>query len=95
MRRFDLPFPSLWLILFLLLLCRNRALVPGSHKKVQEINAFREKHWVGESSERRWIGKGSPFIEPFSANGLMPAVTNVMAGDMVLFDTATFHGGCC
>jgi hypothetical protein len=67
------------------------ALVPGSHKKVEEIQSARAKNWIGTGKDRRWVGKGSPFIEPFSSNGLMPVVTNVKAGDMVLFDTATFH----
>ena len=67
------------------------ALVPGSHKKVKEIQAVRDKNWVGTGKDRRWVGKGSPFIEPFSSNGLMPVVTSVKAGDMCLFDTATYH----
>jgi hypothetical protein len=33
-------------------------------------------------------------LEPFTAQGLSPAVTNIKAGDMVLFDTRTLHGGC-
>ena len=48
------------------------ALVPGSHKKVKEIQAVRDKNWVGTGKDRRWAGKGSPFIEPFSSNGLVP-----------------------
>lgn len=67
------------------------ALVSGSHKKVTQILAVREKYWAGTGKDRRWVGAGSPYIEPFRKNGLMPVVTNVKAGDMVLFDTATFH----
>ena len=52
------------------------ALVPGSHKKVEEIQSARAKNWIGTGKDRRWVGKGSPFIEPFSSNGLMPVVTN-------------------
>merc|ERR1711918_133072 len=32
-------------------------------------------------------------IEPFTAYGLAPVVTNIKAGDCVLFDTRLFHGG--
>ena len=39
---------------------------------------------------RRWTGEGEPgdFHEPFTSIGLTPSVTNVKAGDMVIFDTA-------
>ena len=39
---------------------------------------------------RRWTGAGEPgdFHEPFTSIGLTPSVTNVKAGDMVIFDTA-------
>lgn len=33
-------------------------------------------------------------LEGFHANGLTPAVSSIHAGDLVIFDTAMFHGGC-
>lgn len=70
------------------------ALVPGSHLKVDEINAsrqkLRDKRGLTEA-ERTTLACD---IEPFTANGLMPVVSAVKAGDCVLFDTRTFHGGC-
>ena len=35
--------------------------------KVKEIEAVRERNWVGEGQERKWVGEGSRFIEPFTA----------------------------
>ena len=51
----------------LLLGCSLSALVPGSHKKVREIEAHKKRNWVGEGQERKWVGEGSRFIEPFTA----------------------------
>jgi hypothetical protein len=71
------------------------AVVPGSHRKVQEI----EERW-----HLKWgLDKGAPRsaqakllaaadLEPFEQCGLTPCVTNVKAGDCVLFDTGLFHG---
>ena len=47
--------------------CSLSALVPGSHKKVREIEAHKKRNWVGEGQERKWVGEGSRFIEPFTA----------------------------
>ena len=55
------------------------AIVPGSHRRVTEIRAVREQH--GGAND--WTGPGSPYIEPFRAAGLRPAVSRVKAGDMV------------
>jgi len=56
------------------------AIVPGSHRKVKEINAWREQH--GNT------------LEAFTTCGLTPAVLNCKAGSLVLFDTALFHSEC-
>ena len=47
-------------------------LSPGSHLKVDEINASRQQR--------------EGMIDHFTANGLLPAVTNVKGGDCVLFE---------
>ena len=66
------------------------AIVPGSHKKekVEAIQREREKHWQGEGQDRTWTGPGTPqtFMEAFTSQGLTPSVTNVKAGDLVLFE---------
>ena len=64
------------------------AIVPGSHRKVAEINAYREAHGLqrgrgGGGAENA----GAP--REFWENGLTPAVLDAKAGDLVLFDTAT------
>ena len=33
-------------------------------------------------------------MEQYTSIGLTPCVTNVIAGDLVLFDTAMYHAGC-
>ena len=65
------------------------AIVPGSHRKVAEINAYREAHGLqrgrgGGGAENA----GAP--REFWDNGLTPAVLDAKAGDLVLFDTATW-----
>ena len=59
---------------------RRSALVPGSHTKVKEIEAVRERNWVGEGQERKWVGEGSRFIEPFTAVSAMMLSSSVFAG---------------
>ena len=66
-------FSELLLRLFL------SALVPGSHVKVKEIEAVREKNWVGEGQERKWVGEGSRFIEPFAAVRAMFYICGLVA----------------
>lgn len=82
------------------------AVVPGSHKHVEHINEMRQEMWQHDDTKekgtrewwqsRTWAGKGKPgdFHEPFTSVGLVPSVTNVKAGDMVIFDTALYHSGC-
>ncbi len=71
------------------------ALVPGSHRKVKEIEERWHQKWGREgggqrSSEERLLAASD--LEPFERCGLTPCVTNIKAGDCVLFDTALFHG---
>gem|GEM_PF-2012434 len=83
------------------------AIVPGSHKLVEEIQEMRARNWEVEEdvksstkkdwwATRKWVGEGEPDedAEQFTSLGLTPCVTNVKAGDMVIFDTALFHAGC-
>ena len=67
------------------------AVVPGSHKLVPEINTIRESRIVGEGHNRKYIGPAAneaSDLDPFLLNGLNPSVTNITAGDLVVFDTA-------
>ena len=70
------------------------ALVPGSHRKVQQIEERWHQKWGLEgaqrSAEERLLAAAD--LEPFERCGLTPCVTNIKAGDCVLFDTALFHG---
>jgi hypothetical protein len=71
------------------------ALVPGSHRKVREIEERWHQKWGREghgqrSAEERLLAAAD--VEPFERYGLTPCVTNIKAGDCVLFDTALFHG---
>lgn len=74
------------------------ALVPGSHLKVGEIEEVRTRKWDTKHQRAEWTEADrlafAADLEPFTAQGLSPVVTNIKAGDMVLFDTRTFHGGC-
>ncbi len=82
------------------------AVVPRSHKRVPEIQAHRDRNWKFDKTttphtkawwdSRQWLGKGTPEedVEQYTSLGLTPRVTNVRAGDMVIFDTALFHAGC-
>ena len=74
------------------------AIVPGSHKEenVKAIEEYRRSLWKtvdkadGSGKERVWQGEGRPeeAMEQYTSIGLTPCVTNVIAGDLVLFDTA-------
>lgn len=69
------------------------AVVPGSHRKVREIEERWHQKWGREgqrSAEERLLAAAD--LEPFERYGLTPCVTNIKAGDCVLFDTALFHG---
>jgi len=71
------------------------ALVPGSHRRVQEIEDRWHQKWGLEghrkhSDRERLLAAAD--LEPFEQCGLTPCVTNIKAGDCVLFDTALFHG---
>jgi phytanoyl-CoA dioxygenase PhyH len=71
------------------------ALVPGSHRKVREIEERWKQKWGlaggGQRSDRERLLAAAD-LEPFERCGLTPCVTNIKAGDCVLFDTALFHG---
>ena len=61
------------------------AVVPGSHKLVPEINAFRK---MRTDSDGKYIGPAASEaadIECFTANGLTPCVSCIRAGDLVIF----------
>ena len=67
----------------------STAIVPGSHKKVAEIGAVRQRKY-GSATPTKGTAKRLAFAadtEPFTACGLQPCVTNVKAGDAILFDT--------
>ena len=76
------------------------AIVPGSHKEenVKAIEEYRRSLWKtvdkadGSGKERVWQGQGRPeeAMEQYTSIGLTPCVTNVIAGDLVLFDTAMY-----
>lgn len=69
------------------------AVVPGSHRKVREIEERWHQKWGREgqrTAEERLLAAAD--LEPFERYGLTPCVTNIKAGDCVLFDTALFHG---
>jgi hypothetical protein len=69
------------------------ALVPGSHRKVREIEERWNQKWGSQgklSAEQRLLAAAD--LEPFERCGLTPCVTNIEAGDCVLFDTGLFHG---
>jgi hypothetical protein len=50
----------------------------------------------GSGKERVWVGQGDPAedLEQYTKIGLTPCVTNIKAGDLVIFDTGMFHAGC-
>ncbi|HEU4578541.1 MAG TPA: phytanoyl-CoA dioxygenase family protein [Polyangiaceae bacterium] len=69
------------------------ALVPGSHRKVREIEERWNQKWGSQgkqSAEQRLLAAAD--LEPFERCGLTPCVTHIKAGDCVLFDTGLFHG---
>jgi hypothetical protein len=71
------------------------AVVPGSHRKVREIQERWHQKWVVESPAARSAGerlRAAADLEPFEQCGLTPCVTHIQAGDCVLFDTGLFHG---
>jgi hypothetical protein len=94
----DFKGPEYYAIVPLFDMNRNTgatALVPGSHRKVQEIEERWHQKWGPEghgqrSAEDRLLAAAD--LEPFERYGLTPCVTNIKAGDCVLFDTALFHG---
>jgi hypothetical protein len=71
------------------------ALVPGSHRRVQEIEERWHQKWGLNGHDQRSAEEkllAAADLEPFERYGLTPCVTNIKAGDCVLFDTALFHG---
>jgi hypothetical protein len=71
------------------------ALVPGSHRKVREVEEHWHQKWGLESKGSRSREEkllAASDLEPFERCGLIPCVTHIQAGDCVLFDTALFHG---
>jgi hypothetical protein len=90
--------PEYYAILPLFDMNRNTgstALVPGSHRKVKEIEARWHQKWAlagnGPRSKEERL-QAAADLEPFEQFGLTPCVTHIEAGDAVLFDTALFHG---
>lgn len=71
------------------------ALVPGSHRKVREIEACWHQKWGLDGRAQRSAEaklQAAADLEPFERCGLTPSVTNIKAGDGVLFHTGLFHG---
>jgi hypothetical protein len=70
------------------------AVVPGSHRKVCEIEEQWKVKWgkgrAQGGAEEKLLAAAD--LEPFEKFGLTPCVTNIKAGDCVLFDTGLFHG---
>ena len=68
------------------------AIAPGSHKrdKVEFINAYREEH----QQEMQVETDPARYLRPFSECGLTVGPVVAKAGELVLFDTAMFHGYC-
>ena len=68
------------------------AIAPGSHKqdKVAFINAYRQEHQQ-EMQDETDPGR---YLRPFSRAGLAAGPIVAKAGELVLFDTALFHGYC-
>jgi phytanoyl-CoA dioxygenase PhyH len=90
--------PEYYAILPLFDMNRNTgatAVVPGSHRKVREIEERWHQKWGFEgraqpSAEEKLLAVAD--LEPFERCGLTPCVTHIEAGDCVLFDTRLFHG---
>ena len=77
----------------------STALVPGSHvpDKVEAIKRFRDAAAAREQAGQSKLDEEderAASLAPFRAAGLEPAITSVAAGDLLLFDTGTYHG-CC
>ena len=71
------------------------AVVPGSHRTAESIEARWQLKWGQKSGARRSAEErllATADLEPFEQCGLTPCVTSIKAGDCVLFDTALFHG---
>jgi hypothetical protein len=90
--------PEYYAILPLFDMNRNTgatALVPGSHRKVQQVEQRWQRKWGLERQGRRSDEEkllAAADLEPFEQCGLTPCVAHIEAGDCVLFDTALFHG---
>lgn len=94
----DFKGPEYYAIVPLFDMNRNTgatALVPGSHRKVKEIEERWHQKWSldkrGPHSPEERL-QAAADLEPFERCGLTPCVTHIPAGDCVLFDTALFHG---
>ncbi|MEY4547879.1 MAG: hypothetical protein RL685_4074 [Pseudomonadota bacterium] len=69
--------------------------MPGSHRKVPEIEGRWHQKWGPKGHDKRSAEErllAAADLEPFEQCGLTPCVTNIKAGDCVLFHTALFHG---
>jgi phytanoyl-CoA dioxygenase PhyH len=94
----ELSGPEYYAIVPLFDMNRNTgatAVVPGSHRKVQELEERWQRKWgfkghAQRSAEEKLLAAAD--LEPFEQCGLTPCVTNIEAGDCVLFDTGLFHG---
>jgi hypothetical protein len=94
----DFSGPEYYAIVPLFDMNRNTgatAVVPGSQRKAQEIEARWQRKWgakghAARSAEERLLAAAD--LEPFEHCGLTPCVTSIKAGDCVLFDTGLFHG---
>jgi hypothetical protein len=67
----------------------------GSHKHVPRIKAMCDGMWGHDDTlkSRRWTGPGKPgdYHQPFTSLGLVPSVTNVKVGDMVVRKWCSTH----
>ncbi|HTV17348.1 MAG TPA: phytanoyl-CoA dioxygenase family protein, partial [Polyangiaceae bacterium] len=94
----DFSGPEYYAIVPLFDMNRNTgatAVVPGSHRKVREIEDGWRQKWGSQGHPARSAAQklaAAADLEPFERCGLTPCVTNIQAGDGVLFDTGLFHG---
>ena len=66
---------------------------PGSHRpdKVEFINRYRQEHKQQMEEDEEDEAR---FLKPFTECGLTAGPIKGTAGDLILFDTALFHGYC-
>jgi len=70
-------------------------IVPGSHKKVAEIDGRRRGKGPNRGlPDTMTEQEKMDYVGHFTDEGLQPGILNVTAGDLVFFNTALFHGTC-